>query len=243
VQNRYAGDIGDYVKLAMLRHLSPGHRLGVAWWLFPDESHNTDGRHTAYLRDPRKWEGYDPELFANLKRLIASGTRSVAELERAARLPNATFVGEPLPVDVHWSERGSQRRNWFDRLQRTLADRSLIFLDPDNGLEPGNCSVTRRKAGKCVLLEELLSLRHSRRCLIVYHHQTRRKGGHLAEIGYQRDRLKNAGFNRIDVLRASPFSARAYFILDAPHDVRERAAEFAQRWSPHVTWHPSSRSD
>jgi hypothetical protein len=114
-----------------------------------------------------------------------------------------------------------------------------MFLDPDNGLEPDKCSVTRRKAGKCVLLEELASLRHGDRCLIVYHHQTRRKGGHLAEIAYQCDRLKSAGFSGIDVLRASPFSARAFFILDAPDDVRDRAAEFAERWSPHVKWHPS----
>lgn len=29
MQDRYAGDIGDYVKLALLRSLSDGHRLGV----------------------------------------------------------------------------------------------------------------------------------------------------------------------------------------------------------------------
>ena len=49
VQNRYAGDIGDYLKLAILRALSRGYRLGIAWWLYPDESHNGDGRHIGYL--------------------------------------------------------------------------------------------------------------------------------------------------------------------------------------------------
>ena len=38
MQNRYTGDIGDYVKLSILRALSPGYRLGVAWcevvWFF-----------------------------------------------------------------------------------------------------------------------------------------------------------------------------------------------------------------
>ena len=38
MQNRYVGDIGDYLKLGILRALSPGYHLGVAWWLFPDES-------------------------------------------------------------------------------------------------------------------------------------------------------------------------------------------------------------
>jgi hypothetical protein len=26
----------------------PGERLGVAWWLYPDEVHNADGRHIGY---------------------------------------------------------------------------------------------------------------------------------------------------------------------------------------------------
>jgi hypothetical protein len=52
VQNRYVGDIGDYLKLGILRALSPGYHLGVAWWLFPDEGHNGDGRHISYLSRP-----------------------------------------------------------------------------------------------------------------------------------------------------------------------------------------------
>ena len=240
MQNRYAGDIGDYVKLAMLRHLSEGHRLGVAWWLFPDESHNSDGRHTAYLSDDRTWGSYDAELFIGLKGLVASGERSILALERAAHLPGATFMRERIPVDVHWTKRQARRREWFEEVKRVVADRDLVFLDPDNGLEPDKCRVTRRTAGKSVLLEELRSLRTRGRCIIVYHHQTHRKGGHIAEIAYQRDRLKNVGFNSVNVVRATPYSARAFFILDARDDVLERAADFANRWSPRVTWHPAS---
>lgn len=33
MQNRYTADVGDYLKLGILRALSPGHRLGIAWWL------------------------------------------------------------------------------------------------------------------------------------------------------------------------------------------------------------------
>ena len=43
MQNRYTGDIGDFAKYGLLRALCPGHRLGVAWYLYPDESHNEDG--------------------------------------------------------------------------------------------------------------------------------------------------------------------------------------------------------
>ena len=33
MQDRYVGDIRDFVKLSVLRALMPGERLGVAWWL------------------------------------------------------------------------------------------------------------------------------------------------------------------------------------------------------------------
>ncbi len=63
MQNRYVADIGDYLKLGILRALLPGYRLGVAWWLFPDESHNQDGRHVGYLQRPEQWRHFDPMLF------------------------------------------------------------------------------------------------------------------------------------------------------------------------------------
>ena len=52
MQDRFVGDIGDCLKLSILRRLSPGYRLGIAWWLHPNESHNADGRHTGYLHRP-----------------------------------------------------------------------------------------------------------------------------------------------------------------------------------------------
>ena len=61
MQNRYVGDIGDYLKLGILRALSPGYHLGVAWWLFPDEAHNRDGRHIGYLDRPDSWRHFDPD--------------------------------------------------------------------------------------------------------------------------------------------------------------------------------------
>jgi hypothetical protein len=72
MQNRYTGDIGDYVKLAILRALMHGRRLGVGWWLYPDESHNSDGRHISYLSQPEVWRRFDPALFDHLKAVVIS---------------------------------------------------------------------------------------------------------------------------------------------------------------------------
>jgi hypothetical protein len=81
MQNRYVGDIGDYLKLSILRTLSPGYRLGVAWWLFPDEAHNGDGRHVGYLNRPDQWRHFDPKLFDALRRVVSSGQRNVRALQ------------------------------------------------------------------------------------------------------------------------------------------------------------------
>ena len=77
MQNRYVGDIGDYLKLGILRALSPGYRLGVAWWLFPDQDHNKDGRHIGYLDQPDRWRHFDPQLFDALGNIVSLGQRNV----------------------------------------------------------------------------------------------------------------------------------------------------------------------
>ena len=98
MQNRYVGDIGDYLKLGILRALSPGFHLGIAWWLFPDESHNRDGRHISYLSRPDQWRHFDPDLFDTLQEIVSSGRRHVHALEAADILPGAMFASEFIPI-------------------------------------------------------------------------------------------------------------------------------------------------
>ena len=77
----------------------------------------------------------------------------------------------------------------------------------------------------------------------VYHHQSRRKGGHLAEMRHWADRLRASGFAIVDALRARPFSLRVYFLLNAPALIRQRAKQIAEDWQDCITWHPSPHSD
>jgi hypothetical protein len=97
MQDRYAGDLGDFLKLGLLRWLvapsfeAPPLRLGVVWYLAPDESHNADGKHVAYL-DPQSSAGLklrplDADLYDRLAAMVAGGVRSVAQLEAFGVLP------------------------------------------------------------------------------------------------------------------------------------------------------------
>ena len=101
---------------------------------------------------------------------------------------------------------------------------------------PASTPPGRERRGKAVGLEKLRALRRPERTLVVYHHQTRRKGGHAAEIAHWADRLRDVGFDRVDALRSGAFSPRALFLLDADEELRDRAVAFARMWNPHVRW-------
>jgi hypothetical protein len=247
MQNRYVGDIGDFVKLGLLRALSPGYQLGIVWYMVADEAHNGDGRHIDYLddrkrRDGEKWRWLDPALFDNLHRIVDDGERSVAALERELKqkllLSDCQFVSEPLPLPRVYAERNNARVRWLERALKTIDVCNLVFLDPDNGLQPENFSTTRKKAIKSVSFDDLASYTKQGRTLIIYHHQSRRAGGHDTEIGYNADRLRQNGFAQVDALWSSPYSARAFFLLNANEEIRTRATQFAEIWgSDRVTWH------
>src|SRR5580692_11447676 len=127
MQNRYVGDIGDYLKLGMLRALSPGHCLGVAWWLFPDEDHNKDGRHVGYLDQSAQWRHFDPQLFDALGEIVSSGQRDIRALEAANILPNTIFASDMIPTNGPFHQRSLGREEWFRGVQRTLEGADLVF--------------------------------------------------------------------------------------------------------------------
>jgi hypothetical protein len=237
MQNQYVGDVGDFVKLAILRALAPGHRLGVVWYLVPNEAHKSDGRHVSYLKKS-EWRRLDPEVFDGLGTIVENGERSVLALERLNLLPGCQFVSDQLPLPKAFIERPIARARWLETAVHAVRDCNLVFLDPDNGLQPERFRPASGKAIKSASFADLNRFRRPDRTLIVYHHHTRRVGGHATEIGYNADRLRAHGFRRVDALRARPYSPRAFFLLDAPDEVRRRASAFARKWGDdRVTWH------
>jgi hypothetical protein len=240
MQNRYVGDIGDYFKLAILRTLAgDDYSLGIAWWLVPDESHNADGKHTDYLKQRDKWRDFEPQVFDSLKGIVDGGHRTVAQLETLNLLPNARFSSEPLFLNASFNARPQEREEWFSRVVSALKACDLVFLDPDNGLEPNGFSLTQKSAIKSISFDELKRLRRTGRSILVYHHHTRFKGGHACEIKYQAERLKTQGFERIAALRITPYSPRALFLLDGDDRLDGRAVGIAEKWNGHLQWFPA----
>lgn len=240
MQDRYVGDVGDFVKLALLRAVAGQQRLGVAWWRHPDESHDGSGRIVGYLQKPQEWRPRDAVLFDTLDRIVGSGDRRIGALEEAGLLPEARYFGESILVPGSRAAREAHRRGWMERLQAAMADREVLFLDPDNGLETQGFDPGTRQAAKSVSVAELQILAQGGRALIVYHHHTRRAGGHAQELVYWAERLRQSGFDTVDAIRSRPYSPRAFFLLNAPPAMRQRAEAMAMAWQGALSWHPDS---
>ena len=237
MQNRYVGDIGDYIKYSLLRSLSPERSLGVVWYLFPDEGHNDDGRHISYLSDHDRWRYLEPSLFDALKKIVAN-RRSVQAIETRGVL-DAKFARAPLDMrSVDAAFRPQFRKNWLLTAKERLRDCDLIFADPDNGLIDDDPK--RRKQpnfGKQLPLAEALELADGRPT-VIYHHNTRFKGGHDKEVDHWLDQLGQGAL----AVRATAYSCRTFFLVNPDPELCERAAAFCDRWRDHkVRLHVSAR--
>ncbi len=226
MQDRYAGDIGDFVKYGLLRAIRGTRRLGVAWYLHPNVGPAGDGKHIAYLQDPDEWRHLDAELFDTLMKLIGD-RRSVADIQESGVLGDAVFAADRLLVaEIKVQDREHWRNRWFSRVKRQLAGCDLVFADPDNGLvSDDRFRPTRKENAKRIPLAEAMALAEGRTA-VVYHHNTRRPGGHRNEILWWKDQLPG------DTLAYywRRVSNRTFFIINPDAETRRRLREFEKRW-------------
>jgi hypothetical protein len=181
MQNRYVGDVGDYGKYALLRHLCASDtgnslHLAVSWYLFPDEILNNDGRHISYLKDP-EFAKLDPSLHTALDSIVSAGRRHVYHVFRYGCLPKSTvFFSQPISLGVTHAgpeERIRYRDTWLKAGIQQTQNCELVFFDPDNGLEIPSVPKDHPKAGKYVYWDELSAFWSRGDTLLIYHHLNR----------------------------------------------------------------------
>jgi hypothetical protein len=239
MQDRYAGDVGDFGKFGLLRHLcgetaqdkDPRLKPGLIWYRVGDEHHNGDGRHISYLkRNPRndlRFRSCDETVYDALADLVERNRRSVAALERADLLPNAVYWKEPI---------SSPRNGWFERALKAMAGCDVVFVDPDNGIECAGLKDTQARSRKFVFRSEVQALVLQGNTAVIYHHIGRLGG--TAEEQTQRH-LKT--LQDTLSLPQRPFgvllrrgTTRAYLILPdtGPHHrvLLSRAKALVRKW-------------
>ena len=239
----YVADFGDYPKFGILRCVGRGLRVGVVWWICAGAVGGNDGQRREYLTQPDQWQRYDPILFAALQRINEAHHRDIHALEDPVILPGAIFFSEPVPCDgaTPISQRITARVDWLMRAAVRVRDCDVVFLDPDNGFAAPGFNPESPSAGKSIMIDELMPFLDLHdtpaRTVIVYHHQTRRRGGHLAELRHLSTELQKKSIRVTGVLRARPWSPRAFFILNGDRKIAARARHVARVWTPHLTWH------
>lgn len=149
MQDRYAGDIGDFGKFGLLKAIErQGLSIGINWYLTNPEGREKLQRDGGYTISD-KYFSCDQELAASLFKIskLEEG-RSVDALEKASLLKTELYYHEPVSV-------GEERIDWHQEALQTLAKANVIFLDPDNGLLANSVRKTYKRAVKYILDEEL----------------------------------------------------------------------------------------
>ncbi len=105
----------------------------------------------------------------------------------------------------------------------------IVFADPDNGLVDSNpLRRSRKPFGKQMPLSEARALADGRTA-IVYHHNTRRPGGHEAEVNHWVEQLGEGPM----AIRVTVYSCRTFFVLNPTREIAHRVATFCKRWANH----------
>jgi len=233
VQNRYSGDVGDFGKFGLLRHLlnDKDYSLGINWYLFPNEGHNEDGRYINYLTNIN-FRQCDNELHKKLQRIVST-TRSVNALEKSNLFNCKTTYFSKL-VDFYLNHPGqtkTQKENrlllrirWQEEAISTLSNTNVLFIDPDNGLQINSCkSLNQKKSGKFSYFDEISKFHQGKDFTVIYHHLNRHKkhGTHVQQILSRTQELKENINSKHTVfcIRYIPYSPRAFFIVAHPKSV------------------------
>ena len=254
MQNRYVGDVGDFGKYGLLRalcgvgetvgsHQSP-LLLGVVWYLYPDESHNSDGKKTDYLarnsKNHAEFRICDPDLYDVLQRLVTEKDRHIAAVRDSGILPGGTMYFEAdlsYPRRQRRTIRQATRDNWLQGALETTAAADVIFADPDNGISEA-VDPLRKNGPKYVFMDDLQLFAKRGQSLIIYHHLGRRGTAEQQIRYWARALQQNLNLTRLPwSLWFHRGSARAYFIVAQERHraiVEDRLARFIRGpWGAH----------
>lgn len=212
MQDRYAGDIGDFGKFGLLSALEKtGFRIGINWYkVIPPSSEyrkdgsfkSADGRH----RIKEKYYSCDETLAKKLYAISESDSRSIDALENATLLKNPVYFHDTVPVD--------RREQWHRKALNVLTDCNLVFLDPDNGLLVKSVKEGSPKSVKYVFDRELSEYIKRGKSVVLYNHRPRKQWDqYFAEMS---ERLNAVSMGKPFMAITFPKgSVRDYFLIPA----------------------------
>jgi len=207
MQDRYAGDIGDYGKVALLRALaSGGLSVGINWYRVETPSQELSANDGGKLI-PGKLFSCDQELAQTLRAISLSPERSIRKLEEAELLPGASYYAATVPVE--------ERQKWHDSALEELAEAEVVFLDPDNGLLVKSVGRRSAKSPKYAFYDEVADYAARGQSVIVYNHRSRQRPEAYFEKKCRGLMAAAPGASGIEAITFCKGSVRDYFAVSA----------------------------
>lgn len=221
MQDRYAGDIGDFGKIGLLKALqAQGLSIGVNWYLVEpmDTERKSDGTYKQedgkYLI-PEKLQVCDTLLAEKLTKIAKSDHRSIRSLEQGNFILNARYYSEPVSV--------AGREEWHKKALDLLNDLDIVFVDPDNGMLVKSVGKKSVKSVKYTFYEEVRDYVRRGQSVLIYNHRSRKQETQcFHEICYK---LQEAtGITETDILKITfpKCSVRDYLAVPASMEQREK---------------------
>lgn len=193
--------------------------------LTPDDE-RSDGNKRAYLDEENEgsWRDFDPNLYDLLQRTVSNKALKKRGLEKPTEqdlrgVENKGLIGgteqENLSHYIHTKvpRDRSSRLQFREECMQELASASLIFYDPDNGIEVKSCPKGRKDSIKFIYLDELAEAYTSKKSIIVYQHFPRMRHDEVIENKRQElsERLSGAK------IWAYETSDVVFFLAAQPH--------------------------
>lgn len=221
MQDRYAGDIGDFGKIGLLKALqAQGLSIGVNWYLVEpmDTERKSDGTYKqedGKFLIPEKLQVCDTLLAEKLTKIAKSDHRSIRSLEQGNFILNARYYSEPVSV--------AGREEWHKKALDLLNDLDIVFVDPDNGMLVKSVGKKSVKSVKYTFYEEVRDYVRRGQSVLIYNHRSRKQETqYFHEICYK---LQEAtGITETDILKITfpKCSVRDYLAVPASMEQREK---------------------
>ena len=221
MQDRYAGDIGDFGKIGLLKALqAQGLSIGVNWYLVEPMDTERKSDCTYKQEDgkyliPEKLQVCDTLLAEKLTKIAKSDHRSIRSLEQGNFILNARYYSEPVSV--------AGREEWHKKALDLLNDLDIVFVDPDNGMLVKSVGKKSVKSVKYTFYEEVRDYVRRGQSVLIYNHRSRKQETqYFHEICYK---LQEAtGITETDILKITfpKCSVRDYLAVPASMEQREK---------------------
>ena len=219
MQDRYAGDVGDFGKFGLLKHLlAEGFHIGVNWYKTSppkseaDKSGNfiqDDGKH----KIKREYFPCDPILAKGLLDISQNETRSIAMIQEAAFLDESMIEYYTDPISVE------KRTEWHNSALAQLKTCDLVFLDPDNGLRVKSVGRKSARSVKYVLEDELFAYLRSGKSVVLYSHRQRKpEEKYFSELLSRFQSPDDLRKKKVFAMTFPKGTVRDYFLIAANED-------------------------